>query len=144
MITLQNETSFTLLNGAGNSRFASIWRTGDLFGYTDNLPSITYATLGVSDADGTYMFSLNEYYVDGSAIKWYASNTSTLGSVKLTKSSVTSNFNGFNEINLGGYATIAALGCSRFSVVELIYVAGILSGGDISSLETYLSTKYAF
>lgn len=144
MITLKDETSFTMLLGQNGPRFATIWRTtgNELFGYSDGLGAQTYTTLGVSNADGSYIFSLSEYYVNGSAIKWYASNTSTLGTVKKTLSSVTANYAFFDTINLGGYQPVANLGCSRFSVVELIYVNGILSAGELSNLETYINTNY--
>ena len=146
MITLSDEKSFIYLSSTVGARFSTLFRTAGgntLWGYTDGLPNASYSTLGVSDVDGSYLFSLNEYYVDGSAINYYASNTSTLGTVQKTVTGRTANFNGFDVINLGGYTPVATLGCCKFSVVELIYVAGILSEGDLSSLETYLASKYA-
>lgn len=146
IINLTDETPLLLMlnNTPPNyPRIASLWRTAgpnQIYGYTDGMGyAANYTTLGVNDAAGSYMFNSLVYDPSNTLLEWYASNTSTLGPVRkqLTAASSTRIL---NEIQLGEYFGI--LNSSRFSVVEVISVNGIISNPDLVNLQNYINSKY--
>ncbi len=120
-------------------RFAILTNTPDYWGYTSDMGAGTsYSTINVNDADNTYLFGSMEYIITGTpTINWYGSNTSTLGGVQKT---ATTTARLQNTISLGVYFNI--LTSAKFSVAEVIAINGVLSAGDLSSLQTYIATKY--
>lgn len=141
--TLSDEKPLLMIwdNSGSNSRMASLWRTagGDtLWGYTDNLPNVSYSTLSVSDAAPSYIFNELNYNPSAGTMDWFASNTSILGPTKKSLTGRTAL--ALNEIQLGTYFGI--LGSLNFSVVEVILVNGNVPPGELANLENYINTTY--
>jgi hypothetical protein len=120
-------------------RIAILTNTPDYWGYTSDMGAGTsYSTMNVNDANNTYFFGSMEYITSGTpTINWYGSNTSTLGGVKKT-ATTTSRLQ--NTIGLGTYFNI--LNSAKFSVVEVITINGVISGGDLTNLQNYINLKY--
>ena len=140
--TLADEKPLLLvINPTTSVRAASLWRTAGgntLWGYGYDGANIQYSSLGVSDVAPSYMFNEIIYNNSSSQYDWYASNTSTLGSVKQTMTGVVNKL--LTEIQIGTYFGI--LGSINFSVVEVISVNGIVPPGELSQLENYINTTY--
>jgi len=76
---------------------------------------------------------------------FYVTDTSTLGPLFSTKNNIQfSNTLGqdYNSIVVGGYNQLYG-GTPKMNVAEVIWVSGILSAGDKTLLQAYVSTKYA-
>ena len=75
---------------------------------------------------------------------WYATDTSTLAFFNTKNNIQFSNTYGqdWNSIVVGGYNQQYG-GTPKMNVAEVIWVSGILSAGDKTLLQAYVSTKYA-
>jgi len=75
---------------------------------------------------------------------WYATDTSTLAffNTKNTIQFSTALGQDWNSIVVGGYQQQYG-GTPKMNVAEVIWVSGILSAGDKTLLQAYVSTKYA-
>jgi len=150
--SVSNETGlFTMEDGAVSNvkRASYLVRTTEtpnkLWYYTDQLvkSGAVYANSGINDGVGSYIFGAIEYNASAATktIQFYASNTSTLGSVINTTSGTFSAAD-VGYLNLGFYINSLTLPAQSFSVVEVISVNGILNPTDLTELETYLNTRY--
>jgi hypothetical protein len=140
--TLTDEKPLLLvINPGAGVRVASLWRTAGgntLWGFGYDGVNNLYNSLGVSDVAPSYIFNELVYNNSSSQYDWYASNTSTLGSVKQTMTGVSNKL--LTEIQIGTY--FGVLGSLNFSVVEVISINGLISGGDLTNLQNYINLKY--
>lgn len=151
--SISNETGlFTMEDGAlaGVKRASYILRTTDipaqLYYFQGGIVggADTYANTGIEDGVGSYIFGAIEYNATAATktVKFYASNSSTLGSSPVATTSGTATAGSVPIINLGYYARFLPLPAQSMDVVEVISVDGLLNSSDVSNLETYINTRY--
>jgi hypothetical protein len=133
------ETSYLMINnnpGSLGNRIAFIDNTDYVYRYTDGLGGSSYTSLGVSDNPGTFLLLMIQY-VPGSSARWFASNSSTFGTLSEFGISASDNLLG---LEVGGYSDV--IGSSSFKTSEVILINGIPTSEEITNLQSYFATKY--
>ena len=119
----------------GSNANSSMWNY-----YNDGLGDVAnYA--GSTYANSTYQFIRLDYTRTSGVIDYYNSNTNTFTTLTTTFNARTNR----NFVN-GKFNVLSYLGAYGFSpgfkIVDVIFVNGILSAGELTDLSGYISTKY--
>jgi hypothetical protein len=97
---------------------------------------------GSNFTNGQYLFLRWDYNRSGGVANYYQSNTNNLGNLIQTFNPPTNqNFTGgkFSVVSYNSQYGVS----SKIDIVDVIFVDGILSAGDVTNLQSYITSKYA-